>query len=206
MEDLKLIAEPSLDPAFLKVTVIGQEILPDKILICESPEEAKGSPLFEAFFTIPEITRVMVSGNIFTFQKKGDTPWPEIGKKIGSAIRTAFASGEPFWSEELEKKIHKMGEDPSLNTPEAKQVKELLDQHINPAVASHGGRITLVDVKENRVFVKMEGGCQGCGMAMVTLKQGVEAMIKEALPHIEEVVDVTDHSKGSNPYYQSSKK
>jgi Fe/S biogenesis protein NfuA len=87
----------------------------------------------------------------------------------------------------------------------AQQISEVIETQVNPAVAMHGGRIGLVDVRDDVVYVQLAGGCQGCGMATVTLKQGVERMLKQMFPQIREVVDVTDHSSGSNPYYQASK-
>ena len=94
---------------------------------------------------------------------------------------------------------------PGLETPAGKAVREVLDSRINPSVAAHGGHIALIDVRGPRVFLRLEGGCQGCGMADVTLKQGIEAEIKGAVPEIEEILDVTDHAAGSNPYYQPGK-
>ena len=88
--------------------------------------------------------------------------------------------------------------------PIAVEVQKLLDTQINPGVASHGGYVELLDVKDNRVFVRMGGGCQGCGMASVTLKQGVEALLKQVFPNLS-VVDTTDHAGGTNPYYQPAK-
>jgi Fe/S biogenesis protein NfuA len=70
----------------------------------------------------------------------------------------------------------------------------------------HGGRADLVAVEDGTVFVQLSGGCQGCGLATVTLSQGIEVSLKEAVPEIERVVDVTDHAQGSNPYYQPAKK
>lgn len=87
----------------------------------------------------------------------------------------------------------------------AMAVQTIIDQQINPAVASHGGFIDLLDVKDGVAYVRLGGGCQGCGMADVTLKQGIEAMIREALPSITRVVDSTDHASGTNPYYQPAK-
>lgn len=87
----------------------------------------------------------------------------------------------------------------------ADRVHAVIEGRINPAVAMHGGRITLVDVQDNVVFLQMSGGCQGCGMAQVTLKQGVERMIKDAVPEVTEIRDVTDHTSGTNPYFQASK-
>jgi Fe/S biogenesis protein NfuA len=89
--------------------------------------------------------------------------------------------------------------------PKAIAIQKLLDEHINPAVAEHGGIITLVDVKDDVAYVTLGGGCQGCGMADATLKQGIEAVITEEVPGIREVVDVTDHAGGTNPYYQPAK-
>jgi Fe-S cluster biogenesis protein NfuA len=94
---------------------------------------------------------------------------------------------------------------PGLETPNGKAVAEILETQINPAVAAHGGHIALVDVEDDTVYIRLEGGCQGCGMADVTLKQGVEVEIKRAVPSIAHVLDVTDHQDGDNPYYQPSK-
>ena len=85
------------------------------------------------------------------------------------------------------------------------KVQELIDSTINPAVAGHGGFVQLVDVKDNKVYLTMGGGCQGCGAADVTLKAGIERLIKEELPEIEEVLDSTDHASGTNPYYTPAK-
>jgi Fe/S biogenesis protein NfuA len=85
------------------------------------------------------------------------------------------------------------------------KVQELLDTSINPAVAGHGGYIELIDVKDSTVYVRMSGGCQGCGAADVTLKAGIERMIFEEVPEVTEVLDVTDHGAGQNPYYAPSK-
>jgi Fe-S cluster biogenesis protein NfuA len=85
------------------------------------------------------------------------------------------------------------------------KVQELIDSAINPAVAGHGGYIELLDVKDSTVYLRMGGGCQGCGAADVTLKAGIERMIFEEVPEVTEVLDVTDHASGTNPYYAPSK-
>ena len=85
------------------------------------------------------------------------------------------------------------------------KVQKILDEMINPAVAGHGGWVDLLDVKENMVYLRLGGGCQGCGMVNVTLKQGIEATLREEIPQIAGVIDQTDHAGGTNPYYQPSK-
>lgn len=87
--------------------------------------------------------------------------------------------------------------------PVAEQVQRVIAERINPGIASHGGEIVLRDVRDGVVFIEMSGGCQGCAMSRMTLRQGVERMIKEAVPEVVAIQDVTDHAAGSNPFYSS---
>lgn len=100
---------------------------------------------------------------------------------------------------------HERLKSPAMNTPEALAIRRILDDEVNPAVASHGGHIALIDVEPDTVYIRLEGGCQGCGMADMTLKNGVETAIRQAVPAITAVLDVTDHAGGDNPYYQPGK-
>lgn len=100
-----------------------------------------------------------------------------------------FANPNPLWFDE----------------PEA-TVQKIFDEQINPQIASHGGYVTLLRVEGSTAFVRLGGGCQGCGMVDVTLKQGIEASLKEMVPQIEQVVDETDHASGENPYHEPAKK
>jgi Fe/S biogenesis protein NfuA len=86
--------------------------------------------------------------------------------------------------------------------PIARAVQDVIDRQINPGVGSHGGMVTLVDVRDGTAFMRFGGGCQGCAAVDVTLKQGVETAVKTAVPEISAIVDVTDHDAGVNPYYQ----
>jgi len=88
----------------------------------------------------------------------------------------------------------------------AQQVLQVLEQQVNPAISAHGGRADLVAVEEGAAYLRLSGGCQGCGMATVTLGQGIEVAIKDNVPEIHQVVDVTDHASGTNPYFESAKK
>jgi Fe-S cluster biogenesis protein NfuA len=93
---------------------------------------------------------------------------------------------------------------PGLDTPEGVAIRNLLQERINPSIAAHGGRASLVDLKDNRAYIRLDGGCQGCGMADVTLKQGIAVEIQQLVPSITDVLDVTEHADGTNPYYQPS--
>jgi Fe/S biogenesis protein NfuA len=113
-------------------------------------------------------------------------------------VRSGFKFDNPNRPE-----VPEVGSGPrgDLTGSTAEKVQQLLERELNPAVAAHGGRINFVGVKDNKVYLSFGGGCHGCGMVDVTLKQGVEARIRELIPEIEEVVDTTDHSSGENPFY-----
>ena len=96
----------------------------------------------------------------------------------------SFENPNPMWIDDL-----------------SQRVAEVIDKNVNPAVASHGGHVDLVGVDEKKAIIAFGGGCQGCGMADVTLKQGVEVMIMDNVPEIVEVIDATDHAAGANPFY-----
>lgn len=159
--------------------------------IFTSKTEAMGNSLAENLFNLPEIKRVEISDTTLTVVKSLGDEWPVLGKRIGGFIRTflqpeLYANTLP--TEELKKKV-----------------QEVLDSQINPSVASHGGHVDLVAVENNNVYIRMGGGCQGCGAANMTLKMGIERMIRDAVPNIGQVLDATDHASGSNPYYSSAK-
>ncbi len=86
------------------------------------------------------------------------------------------------------------------------RVQAVLDRQINPSIAAHGGRADLVGVEGDTAYLRLSGGCQGCGMASVTLGQGIRVTLLETVPEIKQVVDVTDHASGTNPYFEPSKK
>ncbi len=86
------------------------------------------------------------------------------------------------------------------------KVDALFESEINPAVAQHGGKIELIDVQDATIIVRMMGGCQGCGMASVTLRQGIEASLKRFVPAVKGIEDITDHSAGANPYIAAGTK
>jgi Fe/S biogenesis protein NfuA len=93
-----------------------------------------------------------------------------------------------------------------LDTDLARRVMAVLDRDINPSIASHGGHAELAAVEGATAYLRLGGGCQGCGMATVTLSQGIEVAITQAIPEIIHVVDVTDHASGTNPYFEPAKK
>jgi Fe-S cluster biogenesis protein NfuA len=202
-EALKITAEP-VDNHRCKF-VVSQPLHTAGVRRFASAADAKGSPLAEAIFAIPAggVTEVIVSGNLVTVVKDNPAPWQAVGKAVGAAIRAAAASGAPAVAT-------KTAPPPPAGAVDDdalyERVARLFDEQVNPMVARHGGRVELIDVQDAVVMLRMGGGCQGCGMADVTLRQGIEGMLAQHIPEVRGIVDITDHTSGANPYFQASKK
>jgi Fe-S cluster biogenesis protein NfuA len=197
--DIKITAEP-IDNDRCKF-IVSEPVNTGGVRRFGSATEAAGSPLATAIFAIPAagVAEVIVSGNLVTVVKRGPTPWTAVGKLVGTAIRTTLAAGAPAVPPR----------DPAASVDDDslyERVAGLFETQVNPMVARHGGAVELIDVQDGVVMLRMGGGCQGCGMADVTLRQGIEAMLRQHAPEVKGLVDVTDHSSGSNPYFASAKK
>jgi Fe-S cluster biogenesis protein NfuA len=199
--ELRITAEP-VDNHRCKF-VVSQPLHAAGVRRFASAAEAKGSPLAEAIFAIPAggVTEVIVSGNIVTVVKDNPAPWQAVGKAVGVAIRAAAASGAPAVATKAAPPAGAVDDDALYE-----RVARLFDEQVNPMVARHGGRVELIDVQDAVVMLRMGGGCQGCGMADVTLRQGIEGILAQHIPEVRGIVDVTDHTSGANPYFQASKK
>lgn len=193
-EEISIRGEATFDPATCKFTV-DRPVYPGGSAYFGNRETTTFSPLARRIFEIPEVESVLIAENQVTVTKSGYEPWPSFGKLVGAKIREHIRSGEPAVSPEYD----------SAMPPEAeirRKVQTLLDGDINPALGAHGGWVELVDVRKNVVYLKLGGGCQGCASAKLTLKMGVERIIHERIPEVGEVLDVTDHAAGRNPFYQ----
>jgi Fe-S cluster biogenesis protein NfuA len=168
----------------------------------QSRQDAAGSPLAAAIFDLPGIgvTEVIASGNIVTVVKENTAPWQNVGRPIGAAIRQALRGPVPAIAER-ETTLPTSDDDALYD-----RVARVFESHVNPMVGRHGGRVELIDVQDAVVLLRMAGGCQGCGMADVTLRQGIEGLLGQHVPEVRGIMDITDHAAGSNPYFQSSKK
>ena len=193
MADIRIRGEPTADPQVCKF-VVDRSLHAGNVSF-DSAAAAEGAPLAEALFTLPAVSAVTIARDTVSVTKQGEAAWPEIGKEIGNAIRAQIASGEPAVGDIV----------PAGGEELFKRVQAVLTNEINPSIANHGGVVTLQRVEEGKAFVQMGGGCQGCGMADVTLKHGIESYLRQKVPEIQEVVDVTDHDQGENPYFEPGK-
>lgn len=193
LPELKIMAEPQADPQQCKFT-LNVLLFERGIFIFDDRKNTKGSALADFLFEVESVEKIAVAPDhiIVTVAKNMD--WRTVGKQIGTKIREAIASGKTLISEESRKKT---ADENDL----IQKVKQILTDQVNPAVASHGGAIELLDVRGHDVYLKMSGGCQGCGMAAQTLRQGVENTLREKIPNLGAVYDTTIHEEGKNPYY-----
>lgn len=194
--NIRITAEP-VDAARCRFLV--SEPLFDGVRRFAATAEAAGSPLAEALFAVPGVTEVVVSGATLTVTKDSPEPWQVAGKAVGTAIRAALAGARPVVTAAP---VSTSTDDDALYG----RVADLFEAEINPAIARHGGFVELVDVQDATVLLRMGGGCQGCGMADVTLRQGIETALRQRVPEVTGVVDITDHAAGTNPYVTSAKK
>ncbi|MBI4513103.1 MAG: NifU family protein [Gemmatimonadetes bacterium] len=183
---LGFIQEEGLQNQALRVSARGSPFMPeyDIALVEEWDEKADDMVVDVGGF------KVFVDAQSAELLKDATIDWAETLHEAGFKIENP--------------NVKPIGAEPPTG-PLAERVRKVIETRINPAVGMHGGHVSLLDVRENVAFVELSGGCQGCGMASVTLRQGIETMIKEAIPEIAEIVDVTDHAAGRNPYYQPQK-
>lgn len=187
--------EENSDAADLELNL---QVAPAGPLYFDSVAEAEASPLARSLLQLASVSAVLLQGNKVTICRANNAgPWPAVLQAVTQTIEQHYAA-IPVANPRRER----VPQENELML----QVQDVLNHQINPMVASHGGFIEVVDVRETVVFVNMTGGCQGCGMASATLKQGVERVLRKELPQITEIYDNTDHASGANPYYAPGKK
>lgn len=174
--------------------ILGRSVAQPGVHRYASEDEAAESPVAQAVLAVPGVSEVVLSGNVLTVVKADESiQWGALESQVRYAVNVGAA--------QIEESGESAGAAPLDDDAIYSLASEIFQTQINPAVASHGGKIELIDVQDATVLVRLMGGCQGCGMATVTLRQGVEAALKRAIPGIKGVRDITDHSSGANPYY-----
>ncbi len=169
---------------FLRITMSGSPVTPEFELTLVAPGERRDD---ERQVEADGIT-VLVAENQADALEGATVDFVERVNESGFEVRPVRKASPAF-------------AEPS--GPVAERVRDVLDAQVNPAIASHGGAISLVDVQGTEIYLEMSGGCQGCAMSRLTLRQGVERMLRQAIPELTAVHDVTDHASGVNPYFEA---
>jgi Fe-S cluster biogenesis protein NfuA len=198
-------AEISLaDPDTCKF-VVNRSVHSGGPFFFSNKKQAAGSPLSEKLFTLSGVANVLIADSVVIICKDPITSWMGLKAAIGSAIRAQLLTGVPAI---LEMYIHTGTQASILNGTQRRSdtelmtvIQVLLDKEINPSIANHGGKISIVEISQRKLYINMSGGCQGCASSQVTLRQGFDVMLKRVAPEIEAVVDTTNHSAGKKPFY-----
>ncbi|MEW6777332.1 MAG: NifU family protein [Bdellovibrionota bacterium] len=194
---VKIKAQPSrsgLECTFL----VNRPIFAGHSWAFSGAEAASGWPLAEELFALgDEIVSLVFHDTTLTVKSRNKRPddWLALARRVGDVIRRKIESGGPLVSERA---LAAMPSEEEIK----KQIQEVIEKEINPGVASHEGRVTLLGVKGNTVSIHMGGGCQGCSSAAYTLKMGIEGSFRRAVPFLGLVLDETDHAAGVNPYFR----
>ncbi len=188
-------------------------VSPGGTSLFETPEEAQAWPAARALLGIPGVHSVIGKGDVLVVARHGAADWSEILSRIEPALGAAFENeGKVQVTQPVRaatpaapaRPVASTGsEDSEAEAALRLRINTIIEDQINPAVASHGGYIDLLDVQGSRVFIHMGGGCQGCSMSAATLKHGVETTLRTEIPEITEILDTTDHASGANPYFQA---
>jgi Fe-S cluster biogenesis protein NfuA len=165
----------------------------------DNKDETEGFLLAQKLFEIEGITRVQLIGHLLVVSKAQEQDWRVLIEQVKEILEAFLVSSFALSEEQVEDRMMLIGR----GTKE--KIQYLLAHKINPGVAEHAGFVELIDVRDNNVYIRLGGGCQGCGAADFTLRQGIEAIIKKEVPEILQVLDVTDHAAGMNPYYRPVK-
>ena len=174
--------EETPNPETLKF-MPGQDVMADGTQDFSSADAAKISPLAEGLFKVDGVERVYFGDSFITVTKTSDKQWEILKPSVMDAIMDHFSSGKPLFTEEV-KSDNAISED---DDEIVKQIKELLETRVQPAVAMDGGNIVFRDFQEGVVYVEMQGACSGCPSSTATLKSGIENMLRHFIPEVEEV-------------------
>jgi Fe-S cluster biogenesis protein NfuA len=185
------------DPDTCKFTV-SRTVHPGGPFFFDNKSRALGSPLVEQLFALPGVAHVLVTENVVTVGKEPSASWLGLKSAIGTAIRTQLLTAVPAILETPHNATTRGRTDAEVRAV----VQELLDKEVNRSIAGHGGQLSIIDVRDGNLFIAMSGGCQGCAASQVTLRQGVEVMVRRVAPEIVDIVDTTDHAMGEKPFYK----
>ena len=194
--DVKVRGEFTIDPDTCKFT-IDRPVLPGWTVAFRSAEEGRGSPLVDAVFAVPGIESVTIQDSTLSVKKSDPRPWPTLARELIPKLKEAFRQDRPAMSMAVTQALREMPTGGDM----AGTIQKLIEEFINPALASHGGWVRLDRIEDRDVYLEMGGGCQGCAASRTTMQNGIENAIRDACPQVREIVDITDHQAGANPYY-----
>ena len=158
------------------------------------------APLPRALLALPGVAKLHVAEATVTVTREADADWHSLKLRIAATIRQVLDDTDAPLGDEADAPQAPQAGDAAL----LEAARHVLDQQANPAIASHGGHVTAERAEGGVIYLRMSGGCQGCAASAATLRNGIETMLRNALPEIRDIVDVTDHAAGDNPFYSEA--
>ncbi len=197
-EEIRIRGEFTPDPDVCRFTVSRPVFEDDWTFQFRSPADAPGSPLIAALFAVEGVVDVKIHRDTFTLTKRCPEAWPKVAARLIPVLKEQLGAGAQVLDDARRASMKTM----PLDADVPGIIIRLLEEKINPSLASHGGWVRLQRIEGQDVYVEMGGGCQGCASSRATMKFGIERTIREAVPQVRNVIDATDHDAGANPYYR----
>ncbi|HVU97242.1 MAG TPA: NifU family protein [Puia sp.] len=185
---ISIYTEMTPNPETMKF-VANKLLYPGKIIDFPDVESAKPSPLAIELFGFPFIKSVFIASNFVTLTKTADTDWDDVIPAIRQFLKEYLEEGKPVINEEEVVVTKSEGNTIDADDDDVvKRIKELLENYVKPAVEMDGGAIQFKSYNEGVVNLMLQGSCSGCPSSMITLKAGIESMMKRMIPEVKEVV------------------
>lgn len=182
---VSIYTEMTPNPETLKF-VANKLLYPGKSIDFQSEDLAGPSPLAKELFGFPFIRGVFIASNFITLSKTQDTDWNDVTPSIREFLKEYLEEGKPIINED--EIIAQQPASSSDDTDVVKKIKELLENYVKPAVEMDGGAISFKNYANGIVTLALQGSCSGCPSSMITLKSGIEGMMKRMIPEVKEVV------------------
>lgn len=184
---VSIYTEMTPNPETMKF-VANKLLYPGKSIDFPEEKEATPSPLAQELFVFPFVKGVFIASNFVTLTKTADTLWEEVIPNIRQFLKEYLEAGKAVIHEDLVQQPEETGTFSENDTEVVKRIKEMLENYVKPAVEMDGGAISFVDYQEGTVKLMLQGSCSGCPSSMITLKSGIEGMMKRMIPEVKEVV------------------
>tara|TARA_Y100000590_G_scaffold470454_1_gene665237 strand:+ start:107189 stop:107857 length:669 start_codon:yes stop_codon:yes gene_type:complete len=204
-EELKIQA--TLASSNMVLFSLSETILKENKTLCQTKQQAIGAPLLEKVFELDSVEEIFVNEDSMRVKFKEGADLKEAAGEVGKRTRELWMSGSEMipstyvWASGP-KKEEELFISEAAQSEIGQEINKVLTDTITPSLASHGGHVTLVDLKDGFIHLSFGGGCQGCSQVSTTVKDGVEKILLDQFPEFKGVMDVTNHAVGENPYYR----
>lgn len=196
--DLKMNASLLHDGSVVKLE-LSEPLFKNSHVFIQNPGDAQGSSFLQGLFALNGVRQVLLKENEMRIKIEVNSDWKMIAKNAADHTRATLAKGEKLLPENFKQKFEEKLSENELQ--DLVVIKQVIQEQVTPSLAAHGGSCEVVDFHAGILTLKFSGGCQGCSQVNVTVKDGIERLLRDKVKSVREVRDVTDHAQGENPYF-----